>query len=126
MLTTALKLRFLDAMKAHGLAHTQPHSPGTQERVSGRSLLGKETAWKVAGHSPSGLATGDWKGMIAEVAGSGWNRLLENRKGRQGPRPGDKEGAPDISWALRGKCRLEREELRRTKCGGLWGRQSVS
>lgn len=33
-LQTALKLRFLGATKAHGLAHTQPHSPGIQEQVS--------------------------------------------------------------------------------------------
>lgn len=110
-LQTALKLRFLGATKAHGLAHTQPHSPGIQEQVSGRPPLVKETAWKVAGHPPAGLGEGDWKGMMTEVAQSGWKRLPKNRKGRQGPRPGDKEGAPlYISWAPRGKCRLEREE----------------
>lgn len=38
----------------------------------------------------AGLAKGDWNGMMAEVAQSGWKRLPQNRKGRQGPRPGDK------------------------------------
>lgn len=42
-------------------------------------------------------------------------RASHSRRGMQGPRPRDEEGALGISWAPKGKSPLKGEQLRRSK-----------
>lgn len=68
----------------------------------------REAAYKVAGYPPTCVAKEDWKGVMREIAGKGFQRT-EERERDKGPRPstasrsGNKEGALIISWGPNNK-----------------------
>lgn len=77
----------------------------------------REAAYKVAGYPPTCVAKEDWKGVMREIAGKGFQRTGERERER-GPRPstasrsGNKEEALIINWGPNNK---NLTQIRRTQ-----------